>query len=526
MRFGTPFACGEGMHEISSIKLKVLSELGGIVGRALRLERALYEVLSVLGSHLSMKHGTISLLNMERTAVVSCVSHTPSMRDQSREMCHLPESEIVKTSLKGQPFVIMEGSAAPVTLDGAVARRLMRQKVAMFGVPVMVYGREAGLVAVDRLFESPASIDEDMEFLSMVASFVGQFVCLNNAVAERMDELKRENVALRYRVCGETRKGYVVARSASMSEVECQMERLAASDDPVLIVGEAGVGKAMLAAHIHDLSERSRHPFVRVDCQSVWQSQGNAAWGNNHLVGGDAIVAHFAERVEASHGGTLCVEHMEFLPPALQARLLRVLQGQELERAGCSLVRRVNVRVIALSDSDVVQEVRVGRVSSELYGMLAGNQIHVPPLRERKEDLSALLNHLIAKVDREYGRHLSFGADALEVLQRYDWPGNVSEVETVVERLASMTDGERIGAASLVSLLAGEAVSVKGARGATGAASLKDMERKEVLSALRRTGWVQYRAAEELGLTPRQMGYRIRKFGLENMVASERARVR
>ncbi|UZP67882.1 sigma 54-interacting transcriptional regulator [Desulfovibrio mangrovi] len=514
------------MHEISPLKLKVLSELGGIVGRALRLERALYEVLSVLGSHLSMKHGTISLLNRERTAVVSCVSHNHSMRDQSKGMCRLPDSEIVKTALKGQPFVVMEGNAAPVTLDGAVARRLVRQKVAMLGVPVMEHGREAGLVAVDRLFESPVSIDADMEFLSMIAAFVGQLVCLNNAVAERMDELKRENVALRYRVSGETRKGYVVARSASMSEVECQMEQVAASDEPVLIVGEAGVGKAMLAALIHDISERSRHPFVRVDCQAVWQSQGNAAWGKSPLAGGDAFAVHFAERVEASHGGTLCVEHMEFLPPAVQALLLRVLQGQELERAGCNLVRRVDVRVIALSDSDIVQDVRMGRVSPELYGMLAGSQIHVPPLRERKEDLSALLNHLIAKVDREYGRHLSFGADALEVLQRYDWPGNVSEVEMVVERLASMTDGERIGAASLMSLLGGEGAGTGRKGGATGAASLKDMERKEVLSALRRTGWVQYRAAEELGLTPRQMGYRIRKFGLENMVASERARVR
>jgi Nif-specific regulatory protein len=516
------------MNETSdTIKLAILAEIGSIIGRALRLESALHDILAILGARLSMGHGSIVLLERDRAGVSSCVSYDRLTREQGRTGWGMSDADIIRAVSKGQAFVIMEGQATPLFLDGAVARRITRQKVALLGVPVFVHGRESGLLLVDRLFVSPVSMDADLAFLETVAGLIGQFVSLNESVTEKVEALKRENAALRYRVAQDSQKTHMVSRSPVMADVECLMEQAAASEAPVLLQGEDGVGRAVLAGLIHDLSERARQPFVRIDCRAFSRPQGRQVWNGGKVPSQDSITSHFVERIEAAHEGTACLENVTLLPRDLQAKLLGVLQGQGIERPGTRLVRRVNVRVLALCGPDVTQLVQQGVICPELYDSLSGRMtIHVPPLRERREDVEALLNHLIAKAAREYGRHLRFGLDALEVLRRYEWPGNVREMEAVVESLVAMTDGGNISAGMLLPLLGSVEGARTGGKGAVVCASLKDMERNEVVSALRRVGWIQYRAAEELGITARQMGYKIKKFGLENMVASERARAR
>jgi len=183
----------------------------------------------------------------------------------------------------------------------------------------------------------------------------------------------------------------------------------------------------------------------------------------------------------------------------------------------------VDVRIIAATNRDLAEAVTLGEFREDLYYRLNVFPVLVPSLRERREDIPALLNHFLDKLSREYGRRLSFSPRALDALVKYDWPGNVREMENLVERLSIMVEDERIDLGDIPPYFfsAGKPVAQLPA---DGQGSLKDMEKREVIGALERHNWVQSRAARELGLTLRQMGYRIKKFGLERMVNERRGR--
>jgi len=204
-----------------------------------------------------------------------------------------------------------------------------------------------------------------------------------------------------------------------------------------------------------------------------------------------------------------------------------VLQDKEFERLGSNRTRLVDVRILAATNRDLGALAETGGFRADLYYRLSVFPIRVPPLRERKEDIPGLISHFLDKAAREYGRTLSLTPDALAALTRYDWPGNVREMENLIERLAILVDNERIDAPFLRPYLLQSAPDAPGAEPRTAATpSLKEMEKGEVIAALRRNGWIQYKAARALGLTSRQMGYRVRKFGLEGLIAQERARDR
>jgi len=190
----------------------------------------------------------------------------------------------------------------------------------------------------------------------------------------------------------------------------------------------------------------------------------------------------------------------------------------------------VDVRVVAATNRDLGELAERGGFRADLFYRLSVFPIQVPPLRQRKGDIPALLNHFIDMVSREYGRILSFTPRALSDLTMYDWPGNVREMENLIERLVIMSDGERVDAVFLKPYLnpagmqGGHIQQERGqAAHATGGTPLRTMERNEVVAALRRNGWVQYKAAEELGITPRQIGYRIKKYGLSSIIEKQSA---
>ncbi len=235
-------------------------------------------------------------------------------------------------------------------------------------------------------------------------------------------------------------------------------------------------------------------------------------------------------RFEDAHLGTIFLDEIGELPLGIQAKLLRVLQEKEFERLGSNQTRKVDVRVVAATNRDLNDLVEHGGFRADLFYRLSVFPIQAPPLRQRKDDIPALINHFIDMVSREYGRSLTFTHRALSELTMYDWPGNVREMENLIERLVIMSEGERVDAAFLKPYLnpaamqgMGQAERAPGAN-APGGSSLRTMERNEVINALRRNGGVQYKAAAELGITPRQIGYRIKKYGLSSLIEKHSAK--
>jgi Nif-specific regulatory protein len=313
-----------------------------------------------------------------------------------------------------------------------------------------------------------------------------------------------------------------------MQEVQRQIEKVAPTRATVLLLGESGTGKTLIGRIIHDLSDRTGFPFIKVNCASIPENLLESelfGYEKGAFTGADSTKPG---RFEDAHKGTIFLDEIGELPLGLQAKLLRVLQDREFERLGSNKTRRVDVRILAATNKDLGALAEAGAFRPDLYYRLNVFPLRVPPLRDRKEDIQSLLIHFLTKVSKEYSRTLSFSTQALSMLTRYDWPGNVREMENLVERLVILAEDEHIGTDLILPYLSGtvrEPGPELTAELESGP-SLENMEKTVVIEALRRAGGIQHRAARELGITPRQMGYRVKKFGLEAMVAVQRAKGR
>jgi DNA-binding NtrC family response regulator len=302
----------------------------------------------------------------------------------------------------------------------------------------------------------------------------------------------------------------LVATSRPMLEVVKLARQVARSDASVLITGEPGTGKSLLAKLIHDWSDRADRSFIAVNAgglpETVFESE---MFGHVKGAFTDAK-ADRAGRFELADGGTLFLDEIGNVPPAQQARLLRALEKGEFERVGSSRTQRADVRVVSATNADLPTMIRDGRFREDLLFRINTVEIRLPPLRERREEILALANAQLERKAAQYARAVKgFDAGALAALQQYAWPGNVRELNSVVERSLLLAGGDEIGAADL---------RLSAAR--TGPPSLEDMsledaERALIRSAIRRNGGSVQAAAEALGLSRSAMYRRLEKLGLK-----------
>ncbi|MEF3696013.1 sigma 54-interacting transcriptional regulator [Desulfolutivibrio sp.] len=515
-------------HATVNLQLSVLSAISGIIDKALDLEGALHDVMRILSDTLSMKRATITLRDQTSDMLVISVSHGLSPEEKARGVYALNEGVTGKIFQTGKPYVVPDIRNEPLFLDKTGARKIEKGRVTFIGVPISLHGKVMGVLNVDRLFGDEVNSEEDVAFLKVVATLIAQFISINQQVAARVENLRRENVSLKYQLSQESRGLYIVGKSLSMQEVQRQIQKVAPTRATVLLLGESGTGKTLIGRIIHDLSDRKGFPFIKVNCASIPENLLESelfGYEKGAFTGADSVKPG---RFEDAHKGTIFLDEIGELPLGLQAKLLRVLQDREFERLGSNKTRRVDVRILAATNKDLGFLAETGAFRPDLYYRLNVFPLRVPPLRDRKEDIQSLLIHFLTKVSKEYSRTLSFSTQALTMLTRYDWPGNVREMENLVERLVILAEDEHIGTDMILPFLSGslrEEGPELTAELETGP-SLENMEKTVVIEALRRAGGIQHRAASDLGITPRQMGYRVKKFSLEAMVAVQRAKGR
>ncbi|WP_243311867.1 sigma 54-interacting transcriptional regulator [Fundidesulfovibrio agrisoli] len=511
------------MNSVSQLELKVLYEISQIIGQALDLDQTLSDILRILSETLEMKRATITLLDEETNTLAISASHGLTPEEKRRGVYRLDEGVTGRIFQTGKPFVVPDITKEPLFLDKTQSRGMERGRIAFLGVPVTIKGQPGGVLTADRLFSDDVSYDEDVRFLSIVAALIGQFVQLGKQVRAREENLRRENLSLRFKLSKTYHRFFIVGQSQPMTRVHQMIEKVAPTRATVLLLGESGTGKTLTARMIHELSDRAKYPFIKVNCAAIPENLLESELFGYEKGAFTGAAAPKPGRFEEADKGTIFLDEIGELSAGIQSKLLRFLQEREFERLGGIKTRKVDVRIIAATNRDLADAVSHGEFREDLYYRLNVFPVLVPSLRERREDIPALLNHFLDKLSREYGRRLSFTPRALDALVKYDWPGNVREMENLVERLSIMVEDERIDLADVPPYFF---TAGKPAPQASldGQASLKDMEKREVMAALERHNWVQSRAARELGLTLRQMGYRIRKFGLERMVNERRGR--
>ncbi|MBG0789678.1 MAG: sigma 54-interacting transcriptional regulator [Desulfovibrionaceae bacterium] len=516
---------------VHRLKLSALLAICRVIDQTIDLVSALDGVLQILSEQLSMQRATVTLYDPETGHLSINASYGLTAEEKRRGVYRLDEGVTGRIFQTGEPYYVPDIEKEPLFLDKTGSRRVNRGGISFVGVPIILHGDPIGVLNVDRLFEDEVEFEEDIDFLKVVATLIGQFISLNEKIMAREAALKRENTSLKYQISKNSKGPYIVGQSASMVEVQRQMEKVSPTRATVLLLGESGVGKTLIARIIHELSERTGNPFIKVNCASI---PGNLL--ESELFGHEkgaftGATGSRPGRFEEADTGTIFLDEIGELPLGLQAKLLRVLQDKELERLGGGRTRTIDVRILAATNRDLGDLVERGRFRLDLYYRLNVFPIRIPPLRERKEDITSLLNHFLHKMASDYGRGIHLTPTALDALIRYDWPGNVREMQNLIERLVIMTDNDRISLEFLKSYLApGQTPVVEETlpqvEGLTHRTSLKEFERNEIMAALERSGWVQYKAADSLGLSARQMGYRVKKYGLETMIAEGRARLR
>ena len=308
----------------------------------------------------------------------------------------------------------------------------------------------------------------------------------------------------------------IIGNSSALEVVLEQVERVAPTDSTVIIQGETGTGKELIAHAIHHLSSRCGRPFVRLNCAAIPLDLLESELFGHEKGAFTGAIAQKIGRFELADKGTLFLDEIGDIPPALQPKLLRVLQEQEFERLGSTRTHQVDVRLVAATNRDLAEMVSRGEFRSDLYYRLNVFPVLLPPLRERREDIPALVTHFVELFGRRMSREIEhIPTETMSALSSYQWPGNIRELQNLIERAVILSrDGvlpNPLPPAGIRSIVAAAAAT------APPAATLKDSERTLILGTLESVGWViggPKGAATKLGLKRTTLIHKMRKLGI------------
>jgi transcriptional regulator with GAF, ATPase, and Fis domain len=409
----------------------------------------------------------------------------------------------------------------------------LREGIVSFaGQPLMFRGETLGVLAIFRRAEIS---DHEFEWLRIFADHAA--IAIANArafdeVARLRRQLELERDYLREEVREALAFGEIVGQSAGLRSVLEQVDMVAPTDATVLILGESGTGKELVASAIHERSPRREHPLIRVNCGSIPSELFESEFFGHARGSFTGAMRDRVGRFQHADGGTLFLDEVGEIPIAHQAKLLRVLQGGQFERVGEDTTRKVNVRIVAATNRDLKTEVAAGRFRQDLYYRLNVFPMELPPLRERKEDIAELTSHLAAiSCERLKRPAVRFTDEDIELLRRYDWPGNIRELQNVIERAVILAKGPRprldlalihtvpgTGNSAIVTNQAASIAAEERSRPAImRSEDLLRLERENMIAALEHSRWKvsgSGSAAELLGLNPNTLASRMRALGI------------
>jgi len=494
-------------------ELKLLYRLSRLLEQSLRLEEVVQPVLEALAEHMSLNHGTLTLLNRQTGDISIQVAHGVSPELARRARYRLGEGVTGQVVLSGEPAILPKISESPIFLDRT--RRRQGGEVSFLCVPIRSGNEIFGALSVDRAYDPDYDLEDDVRLLSIVGSLVAQAVKIRRAAEEERERLAEENERLRAELRDRFRPSNIVGNSHEMREVYDQIATVSSSNTSVLILGETGTGKELVAQAIHYNSARADRPFVKVHCAALPESIIESELFGHVKGAFTGAVADRKGRFELAHGGTLFLDEIGEIPPTIQIKLLRVLQEREFERVGGTHTIKVDVRVIAATNKDLSQEVSRSRFREDLFYRLNVFPIHVPSLRKRKSDVVLLADHFIERYAQLSGKPVRrLSSAVIDMLMSYHWPGNVRELESCIERAVLVAEGDVIHPYHLPpTLQTADALAIQSP------SSLKNrvesLERDIIRDALKSARGNMASAARALETTQRIIAYKIKKYGID-----------
>lgn len=397
-------------------------------------------------------------------------------------------------------------------------------------VPMVTHGRTLGSLNLASR-RSDAFSDRDMELLRHVSTQIA--IAVENALAFKQidalkDKLAEEKLYLEEEIRSEFNFEEIIGESAVLKRALAQVELVAPAGTTILLLGETGTGKELFARAIHNLSSRQERTFVKVNCAAIPSGLLESELFGHERGAFTGAVNQKIGRFELADKGTLFLDEVGDIPLELQPKLLRVLQEQEFERLGGNRTQHVDVRLVAATNGDLAKLVAERTFRSDLYYRLNVFPIHIPPLRERREDIPLLVRYFVQKFSRRSNKAVEYiPAEAMDALANYGWPGNIRELENLIERAVLLSPGKqlRIPSSELKATSSqatvGDSSALLQPLPATSVSTLEEAERQHILRAMRQTGWRvagPKGAAVLLGMKRSTLQARMRKLGIRRPV--------
>lgn len=497
--------------QLIEAQLEALYEVSRVLSRSLNVHETLIWVVRILHERGEMAKGMIALVEAETGELRLSVLYDDDEPSWDRPVRYQRGEGILGSILTSmQPVVIEKISDEPRFLHRL---GVYNPNLPFVGVPICAEHQPLGVLAAQ-----PPVLDQFLEervrFLEMVANLIARVLQLSKRIEMEQRELLDERDKLRRMIKGHHGFDNIVGRSKAMRAIFELVRQVAKWNTTVLIRGESGTGKELIANAIHYNSPRAKGAFIKLNCAALPDNLLESELFGHEKGAFTGAVSQRKGRFERADGGTIFLDEIGEISPTFQAKLLRVLQEGEFERVGGNQTLRVDVRVIAATNKNLEAAVDEGKFREDLYYRLNVMPILIPPLRERLEDIPELATFLINKIGQLQRRKLEITDSAIRLLMKHDWQGNVRELENCLERAAVMSENGIVDCETLEQAGLGHSLTPTSSSRLM-SAPLLDVndpnldDRERVIAALEQAGWVQAKAARLLGLTPRQIAYRI-----------------
>lgn len=493
-------------------ELAALHAIAKILAQPTDLRDGLDQILNEMHTRLGMQRGMISLFDREKNEVWLDIAHDVNI--EGMDVTYKPGEGIAgEVAQSGRPMAVANLGHAKHFLDRTGARRrLNRSELAFLCVPIMYDNQVVGVLSADKVAREVEDLDKELAMLAAVAQLIAKSVHIR--------ALEEENKRLK-RLVGIPRAPSldIIGHSKVMQDVFALVSQVADSRTTVLITGETGTGKELIAQAIHMNSSRRKAPFVQVNCAAIPDTLIESELFGHEKGAFTGALHQRRGRFEEANNGTIFLDEVGELSAAAQMKLLRVLQEKRFQPLGSSRVVTVNVRIIAATNRDLEQDIQAERFRADLYYRLNVFPIYMPPLRERGSDIILLADHFVLKYAKEMGKDVkNISSAAIEAFLAHKWPGNVRELENCIERAVLLTNTDTVDIMHLPPSL--QVRSTNGGKKDAGKLStlVEAQEKALIIDMLKATGGNQTQAAKMLGTTKRIIQYKISKLGIDPKV--------
>ncbi len=500
-------------------ELSLLFDVASALQDGGSFDNVLRNALHGMAESLSLYRGTLRILNRatNECTIESICGPVPS--DLRPDMDGIEEKITHRVTEEGEAIIIPNVALAGRFLLAsefhlATEICLSGENAALICVPVAHGGTVMGTLSVTSRSRSRALLGADLRLLTLVAQLIAQAVKLRQQAHEQLEHYRIENEKLQEQIKNHFRPDNMIGNSRAMQIVHHSIEQVAGSKSTVLIRGESGVGKELVAHAVHTRSPRAGKAFVKINCAALPEGIVESELFGHERGAFTGAISMRKGRFELAHRGTIFLDEIGELPLQTQAKLLRILQEREFERVGGSETLRCDVRVIAATNRPLEEFVEEGKFRQDLYYRLNVFPIYVPALRERRTDILQLADFFVEKYNKANGKQIHrISTPAIDMLMSYHWPGNVRELENCIERASLLATDDVIHGFHLPPTLQTSPEEVSAGR-STLQAALDGVEREMIIDSLKNHQGNMAAAARTLGLTERIMGLRVKKYSI------------